>query len=94
VLIDIHVHAMGYGATQATMLAGLEEAGLDKAVILSPPPVWDSRDHEVSMRDSADWLAQAVGGAEDRLIPFVWTAPMPSRRWTTPSWSWGSVASR
>ncbi|MGC9359512.1 MAG: amidohydrolase family protein [Anaerolineae bacterium] len=73
--IDIHVHAMEQDISQETMLAGLAEAGLDKAVILSPPPDWDARDHELSMRDSADWLAGAVRGAEDRLIPFVWIEP-------------------
>ena len=74
-LIDIHVHAMGCDASQETMLAGLEEAGLDKAVILSPPPHWDARDHALTMRESADWLAEAVRGAEDRLIPFIWIEP-------------------
>ena len=62
-LIDIHVHAMGCDASQETMLAGLEEAGLDKAVILSPPPHWDARDHALTMRESADWLAEAVRGS-------------------------------
>lgn len=73
-LIDVHVHAMG-DETQEQMLCGLEAAGLGKAVIFSPPPEWDARDHAVSMRETADWLAGVVRGAEDRLIPFVWLEP-------------------
>jgi len=73
-IIDCHVHGWGKESAKE-IIKGMDAAGLDKIVLFTPPPRWDEGEEPLTMRQAADWLAQIVAQAPERIIPFTWIEP-------------------
>jgi len=74
-LIDCHVHSWG-NEDPTAMVKSMDAAGLDKIVLLGPPPGRLEGDGPpLSMRQANDWLAGFAAEAPDRIIPFTWIEP-------------------
>ena len=75
--IDVHVHMKG-GEDGRKILQALDQAKLERIVLMSPPPHWslvtgeyEARGH----REVIDELARAVELDPQRLIGFAWIEP-------------------
>ena len=63
-------------ATAEDLLRSMDEAGVDKSVILAF--AW--RDHELCVRHN-DYLLEAAAGSGGRLIPFCMVNPLSTSTW-------------
>ena len=74
-VIDCHVHSMGNESARE-IIEGMDAAGIDKIVLLAPPPGgFESWGRSLTMREASDGLAKVVAEAPDRIIPFTWVEP-------------------
>ena len=74
-IIDCHVHSWG-DEDPAELVEGMDAAGLDKIILLGPPPEWREANRKaLSMREANEWLASFAAEAPDRIIPFTWIEP-------------------
>jgi len=71
-IIDCHIHVLAdTSKTTRDVLAVLDEAGIDRAVVLSDDPA-----ERTDVRANTKYVLELARDSDGRIIPFVWLNPL------------------